>query len=176
MRTITNIESFAKNLLNSRKKLKFTQATLAEKAGISVQTISAYEKGTKCPSLTTAIDLSNALGVSLDELCSESSTDTDLHSTIGKVESLADIVNLIDHLQKGLSLFERPCTVFSEGANIEIKIENCKDLADYYSKYGQILSLQNDNTIFQEMIIAWKTDMMKRLQSKNTEMFELFGF
>lgn len=171
-----NIEIFSQNLLKRRKKQGMTQAALANEAGISVQTISAYENGTKSPSLATAIDLSNVLGISLDELCSESDTNLDTPHTFTKVESLADIVALIDLLKQGLSLFERPCIVSSEGTNVEIKIEDCKDLAEYYSKYLKVLELQTDDAIFDEMIAAWKSKMIDSLKSKDIETFELFGF
>lgn len=80
---------FAQNLRQARLKARLTQSELAEKAGLTAATISAYEsadgrKG-KNPSLDNAIKLSAALRVSLDWLCGIENNETQMkHSDIIK--------------------------------------------------------------------------------------------
>lgn len=64
-----NISLFAKNLKKERERLNITQKALAEQVNATPTTISAYEKGTKNPSLDMAANLAKTLGISLDCLC-----------------------------------------------------------------------------------------------------------
>jgi DNA-binding XRE family transcriptional regulator len=56
-------DDFAIRLKALREKAAITQSTLAEKAGLSVQAISALENGTRSPSWETVRRLAIALGV-----------------------------------------------------------------------------------------------------------------
>lgn len=60
----------AKNLKlkAARAALDMSQQTLAEKAGVSRQTINAIEKGDYNPTLNLCIDICKALGKTLDEI------------------------------------------------------------------------------------------------------------
>ena len=60
--------TFAKNIKNLRKELGLTQTELANKIYINKSMISAYEKGTRMPSLDALISLSETLNVSIDFL------------------------------------------------------------------------------------------------------------
>lgn len=51
-----------------RDEARLTQGELAERAGISKRSVAAYESGEAQPTLSLAIRLADALGVSLDEL------------------------------------------------------------------------------------------------------------
>ena len=66
-----SFKSFGKNLQTERKKRipRMTQDNLAEKAGLTTQTISDYEREKKFPTLENAVKIANALGLSLDYLC-----------------------------------------------------------------------------------------------------------
>lgn len=58
-----------KNLVKIRKKKKLTQRQLAEKSGVSYNTIIKMERGgIKNPKIGTVIKLSKTLGVSIDKL------------------------------------------------------------------------------------------------------------
>ncbi len=60
--------TFAKNIKNLRKESGLTQTELANKIYINKSMISAYEKGTRMPSLDALIALSETLNVSIDFL------------------------------------------------------------------------------------------------------------
>ena len=51
-----------------RRRAKMTQGELAEKLGLSRQTISSYENGVSQPSFPVMIKLTEVLGVGLDDL------------------------------------------------------------------------------------------------------------
>jgi len=58
-----------KNLAKIRNQRKLTQRKLAEKSGVSYNTIIKMERGgIENPKIATAIKLAEALGVSIDKL------------------------------------------------------------------------------------------------------------
>ncbi len=61
-------EGLGERLRKLREARGMTQATLAEKAGVSFRAVSGYELGTFRPGLDTLCLLATALGVSLDKL------------------------------------------------------------------------------------------------------------
>ena len=168
-----NVALFAKNLLEERKKQNLTQRELSKKSQVSVQMISAYEKRTKLPSLESAINLCIALDVSLDQLCTESGKNS-LPSC--KIDSLADIVSEIERIQQLLSSFEKPCTIACDESNTTIRIENCGDLAKYFSQRERFMELLRDRAVSEDMVATWKVEALNKLRSKNQEAFEMFGF
>ena len=78
-------------ILELRKKNNITQEELAEKVGVSRQTISKWELGETTPDLKQAKELSKIFNVSLDEL-----TDNDLKEIITeKVSNTEKLAGLI---------------------------------------------------------------------------------
>jgi len=61
-------ETFAKNLRESRRKCGFTQAQLAEKAGISTHYIALIELARNIPKVETIELLANAMNIEIYEL------------------------------------------------------------------------------------------------------------
>lgn len=55
-------------LKSARVALDYSQADLADKVGVSRQTISSIEKGDYNPSINLCISICKALGKTLDEL------------------------------------------------------------------------------------------------------------
>ena len=58
----------AENLVELRKLHKMSQEELAEKIGVSRQTLSKYETGESLPDIEKCRDLADAFGVSIDDL------------------------------------------------------------------------------------------------------------
>lgn len=90
-----NMAEFAKRLKAQREKLGLTQAQLAEKIGVSSQTISAYEKNCngekgKTPTLDKVISIAQTLGLSIDYLCGQDSCEKEC-----KFETIAEVINCI---------------------------------------------------------------------------------
>lgn len=67
------MKSFSEKLKDARSEAGITQAELAEKIGVSVRSVQAYEQGVKSPRQNTMIQLAKALNVSYkflsDETC-----------------------------------------------------------------------------------------------------------
>lgn len=96
----------------NRERLKMKQEELAERAQLSVNYISAIERGVKRPSLEAFVRIANALGVSSDELLRDSLAvrfdirSTDLGERISLLkprdkEVILDVVALlVEHAQK----------------------------------------------------------------------------
>ena len=59
---------FHLKMIEYRKKNMMTQEELADRLGVSRQTITKWEKGTILPSLEYLIDLSRLFGVTIDHL------------------------------------------------------------------------------------------------------------
>ncbi len=57
-----------------RAERSLSQAELARKTGVSRQTISSIEAGRSEPSLSVAFEISEALGVSIEDIFSRTST------------------------------------------------------------------------------------------------------
>ena len=64
---------FGQKLARIRKKRKFSQAQLAEKARMSAHDISDLESGKETPSVDQLINIADALYISLDDLVGRSS-------------------------------------------------------------------------------------------------------
>ena len=91
--------NIGQNILNLRKSAKFSQEQLAEKMGVTRQTISNWELEESSPDLKHAKELSKIFNVSLDEL-----TDSDRKITI-----ISPIENIIVTCNKFISSNKYKC-------------------------------------------------------------------
>ena len=57
------------NIRFYRKKRGYTQEKLAELADINEKSISAYENDTRIPPIFTLLEIAQALGVTMEQLC-----------------------------------------------------------------------------------------------------------
>ncbi len=64
-----DLMKFSESLLQFRKAQGLSQEALAEKIGVSRQAVSKWETDEAFPDLQKAVMLSDALGISLDDLC-----------------------------------------------------------------------------------------------------------
>lgn len=62
------MNNFAKNLKELRIEANMTQATLAQKMGVSQNTVSSWELGTRQPDYDTLLKLSRLFDVTTDYL------------------------------------------------------------------------------------------------------------
>ena len=60
--------TFGERIKEYRKNIGFTQSKLAERLGISEQSVSKWETGVTMPDITMLVPLSSVLGVSVDSL------------------------------------------------------------------------------------------------------------
>lgn len=69
--------SFADNLIQLRKLNEYSQEELAEKIGVSRQTISKYETGESLPDIEKCKLMADAFGVTMDDLISYNRADSE---------------------------------------------------------------------------------------------------
>ena len=69
---------FSDVIRSRRLSLGLSQAQLAQRAGVSPRQLARYEAGEQQPVLSAAVDLANALGISLTHLAGQVSYDLDL--------------------------------------------------------------------------------------------------
>ncbi len=103
--------TFSESLLHFRKDRGLSQEALAEKIGVSRQAVSKWETGEAFPDLQKAILLSDALGVSLDDLCGKESLPTAADPpSLSKRRALPFVCSLVclcAGLLLGMLLFDR---------------------------------------------------------------------
>lgn len=78
-------------ILSCRKQLRMTQEELAEKAGITPQTVSSAELGKKALRPENIIRISSALGISTDYLLLGEINACDHSTLISKISNLSPI-------------------------------------------------------------------------------------
>lgn len=66
------MRNFAVNVAAARRETGMTQAQLAERSGVSLRQVAAYERGESLPRFDAAVAIAGALGVSVSHLADES--------------------------------------------------------------------------------------------------------
>ena len=137
--------NFPENLKKLRKINKLSQLDLAEKLGVTRQSISYYENGNVEPSINFIIQLSSLFNYSIDSLLFEKH-DTDLLnvevlSNIKKANYLINLnLDIVDS-NKIINLLE------NKKKHLYKTIDDLNDLIIYMKKYN---SQNNNNTEFDE--------------------------
>lgn len=83
--------TFGERIISLRKKQKWSQDELAKKVGTSAPIIGRYERNEIKPSIETAKNIADALGVTLDYLLGDSNNavlDKELLKRLEDIESL----------------------------------------------------------------------------------------
>ena len=87
---VDNME-LGKQIYELRKKANLSQEQLAEKVGVSRQTISKWELGETAPDIKQAQVLSQVFGVSLDELTGNDTKEV-IYEKVSNTEKLAGLI------------------------------------------------------------------------------------
>ena len=98
-----------KNVADQRKKIGITQATLAERVGVAVETIGRLERGASQPSFAKMCEIAESLGTDMGFVVGSLPLDAHAQSvakltSIARSRSLADVEMLI---QIAESVFRR---------------------------------------------------------------------
>lgn len=95
------LSKIGKRIVEQRKRLKYSQEELSEKADVSPQLLSTAERGTKALRPENLLKISKALGVSTDYLLTGDVVDKDLLIISKKLEAVSsnqlhEIESIID--------------------------------------------------------------------------------
>lgn len=157
---------FGGNLQIFRQITETTQAQLSKETGISIQTISGYENGSKNPSLANAILLANALGESLDRLCTDLDEETG-YMVSEHIDNLADIEKPVRLLYEKLSF----CKLSVQQDDTTLCFEDCPELAAYFRELLIMKKLLKNGDVTEGIFKSWLNDKMHLLQKLNVNRY-----
>lgn len=166
---------FAQRLREAREANGIKQKELAERIGVSSQTISAYEKSdvtgkVKNPTLENAVSIAKELGVSLDWLYGLE----DQRTPSEKYETLGDIARAIVEIsqQTHISIVQE----FSKDVFLETPIEGRpeiyfyeKNIRKFLQEWKKMLDLRFDNTIDARLYQLWLDDKFRTMDGMKIE-------
>ena len=177
-----NMAEFARKLRARREELGLTQAQLAEKIGVSSQTISAYEKNSsgekgKTPTLDKVVSLAKKLNVSIDYLCGLDSRDQEC-----SMESLGDIAACLTKIASCVQCYGGvrirklteeeyisvncgiPDEFASETTSMAVFTIDNSTLANYFGTRNKVLELFNSGVIDKELYSTIIDGQLAKLQ------------
>lgn len=144
---ITNVQLFSERLKIERRKAGFTNESLAEEAGLSIDTLISYTRADpSMPNIVNAAALATALNVSLDYLCGLSEAkEINVERRVSPYVLLMNlyIATKAAGLSVNIDTSRRSITFKSENAHIAYffdQVRNCKTLSD-----ARELAMQFDN-------------------------------
>jgi transcriptional regulator with XRE-family HTH domain len=91
-------ELLGKRIHFFRKQRQLSQATLAEKADISITFLSKIERGIKYPTSETISGIANGLGVELYDLFRQDETPTDHQNMLDRLQN--DVIQTVETVFK----------------------------------------------------------------------------
>lgn len=175
-----NLTGFAKNLKSIRERRQLKQTDIAEKIGVTPQTISAYEKGGgekgKNPTLERVIDIADVLDVSLDELCGRS-------CKLGsRTKTLGDVAQLICNMWDWDTVTFSEQDVIRHLSDIDTAVDSCPSiifewgsLRKFLEDYSKLRKLRDECTIDDRMFNDWTELKIRELDSENIESQKDYG-
>lgn len=159
---MTETTIFAKRMRETREKKGLKQKELAEHIGVTPQTISAYEKNGKAPTLDNAIAIANTLGVSLDWLCGiDGGT-----SYQEKPKTLGDIARVLYEISRWIPVayVYDDCNSQSFGSSVYPGILfPDSEIGPFLSDNIKMQELLYKNAFAQEFYDRWVADRIRSL-------------
>ena len=138
---------FSKRLKELRSKEHMTQRKFAELVGCTAATLSAYENGTKSPSLEIVKNIAEKCGVSIDWLCGLDSKSS--------MKTYSDFLNELVKLEE----FSPIKITETDGVNA-IRFQD-HIVQDFLSDWGRMLDLYHKGTIDSGLYNLWIDDKIK---------------
>lgn len=133
-------QQFAERLRGLRRSRGMTQKEFAEQIGVTAASLSAYETGTKSPSLNVAMAIAQKLKVSLDWLCVMDLDDS-------TCRTYADVIQHILAIERA-----NPKGMYVEHQAI---LFNDPVLNRFLGEFMKMKDLHDDNTIDTDVYSLW---------------------
>lgn len=153
-----------KELRNSMNK---TQREFATLVGCTAATLSAYENGSKSPSLEIVKNIAEKTNVSIDWLCGL----TNEKRHLSMLTTYTDVIKQIFLLQKTPNLnFEIIYQEEMKLPGVLIACEN-KEINDFFIEWSKIKKLYDEKIINDDMYNPWLSNKLKSMdkQIKNSK-------
>lgn len=161
-----DFSKLANRIKELRQSLRMTQREFAKKAGCTAATLSAYENGSKSPSLEIVKGIAEAFNVSIDWLCGLSDEEKDKDS----IKTYADLIKLLLKIQN-LDLVTDKFVLQTVGVRDSFT-------GDYDYKHGlftdsekmhhiihdinKMQAVLNDGTISEEIFNTWLDGFLEK--------------
>jgi len=158
---------FSKRLKEAREAKGLKQRELAERIGVSYQTVSSYEKAdasgkVKSPTLDNATAIAKELGVSLDWLCG-------IEESERQFKTYGDIAKAIVAISQKATLWieDRPVNGSSFSADDSGTFLFFADgvMQNFLSEWEKMRSLREENTIDENLYQLWLKDRFSKMDS-----------
>lgn len=151
-----------------REQMKLTQKEFSELVGCTSATLSAYENGSKSPSLKIVKNIAEKTKVSIDWLCGLS----DNQSNSLKLDTYEDIIDLFLQLEKKVEL---NTIFFKTWPPMAIIGFDNEDLSEFMYDWARIKELYDRKVIDDSMYLPW-LDAKKRQYHKDINDAKTFMF
>ncbi|GLB27245.1 hypothetical protein LXJ15735_34860 [Lacrimispora xylanolytica] len=158
----------AQRIKELRNKMGKTQREFSGIVGCTAATLSAYENGSKSPSLEIVKNIAEKCHVSIDWLCGL----TDKTNTEDNIETYSDIIELLLKLSS-IELAPEGSFFFIYNEDTSNPILNYAGLRTFDSKlktfikdYIQMKNLLDNNTIDKHLYDLWLKDKLKEYDTK----------
>ncbi len=154
---MNELNIFSERLKELRMELGMSQRQMAELVGCTAATLSAYEKGTKNPSLEIARNIAKKCNVSLDWLCGLSES----KRVSEKAETYADIFRILVEVDKAiyLNVYRR-----AEEDSRFVMLASNSVVQDFLSSWSEMLYLYHNKTINEKLYTLWLQDKLKEYE------------
>lgn len=156
---------FSNRLKALRVKTQKTQKEFAEYVGSTAATISAYENGSKNPSLDIVVNIAQKCDVSLDWLCGLKNESHNEH----KIEKYNDITNFLIMLQNTnleYYLANSNDVTTSNSTDFDSIVFKDKIICSFFEEWHKMAYLYNNKMIDNELFSLW---VEKTFQKYNIE-------
>ncbi len=163
---------FHEKLAEARKARNMSQRQLAEAAGLSSGSVSAYEKGIKIPTVDSAGKIAAALGVSLDWLLNDAPIAEATKPAVGSVGDAARAFLVL--VEAGMvdaaeytHIFRRDSLILdgNEGLVLRLTIDQDADapMAKFIEGVYKLGMLISDSTLDKDIYHTWLERELEKL-------------
>lgn len=172
------IELFSSRIKEIRKKMGYTQKQFSSVIGISMATLSAYENGSKKPSMDILVSIAEKFTISLDWLCGLS----DIVDPGDKPRNYTDIIDMFFKIEDSDLFFLRNVKGNFPGA---FGLCTCIAFNDplisvFLDSWEKTHKLYEDGIIDKTIYTAWKDKIRKdfndRIIKSDQQSEELYSF
>lgn len=160
-----DFSALAQRIKKLRLSLGMTQRQFAQKAGCTAATLSAYENGSKSPSLEIVKGIAEAFDVSIDWLCGLS----DQRNRNDKIETYNDLIRVFFEIERSCGanftlIHALDVCDFKSSSKYELNGLSFREdeAQQFISEWGKMKKLHDENVIDDELYGLWKEKVLNK--------------